>query len=70
MDFVDVDSSNVKRVGYSDDNELLVVEYKNNTTYQYYNVPRGIYDSLITATSKGSFISQHIKGKFEFKKIR
>jgi len=38
--------------------------------YDYKNVPEEIYTAMKTSFSRGTFLNQHIKGKFPFKKIK
>lgn len=58
----EVDSSNVKAVGY--ENGVLTVVYKNNRSYNYYEVPEKVYADLLEAKSIGSYLANEVKGKF------
>ncbi|MBN1234844.1 MAG: KTSC domain-containing protein [Methanotrichaceae archaeon] len=64
-----VKSSNVKSIGYYETTELLEVEFNNGNIYEYYKVPKGIYDSFMAASSQGKYLNQYIKGKYSFKKV-
>ena len=66
MEFKDVQSSNIKRVGY--ENEELVVEYLSGSRYRYKKVPKIIYESLLESDSKGKFMNSKIKGQYEYLK--
>lgn len=66
MKLISVKSSNVVAVGHS--GTTLTVQYKNGT-YQYDNVSRSVFDSLLAAESKGRFMNAEIKGKYSYKKI-
>jgi hypothetical protein len=63
----DVQSSNIKAIGY--ENETLEIEFLNGLVYQYFDVPQNIYDELKEAGSKGQYLSQNIKGRFRFARI-
>ena len=63
--FVEVQSSNVVSIGYENNN--LYVNYKSGT-YKYENVDKSIYESLLTSDSKGKFMNEHIKGRYNYSK--
>ena len=67
MKLNEVLSSNIGKVGY--DNNDLIVEYLSGATYKYKNVPKELYENLLTAESKGRFVNSEIKGKFDFERI-
>jgi len=66
MDFVKVESSNIKQVAF---NEGLIVEYNSGARYKYKDVPEETYKKLLEAESKGRFVNSEIKGKFEFERV-
>lgn len=66
MKMIEVQSSNIKKVGYDKNN--LYVEY-NSGTYEYTQVPKQLYEDLLKAESKGRFMNENIKGKYIYKKI-
>lgn len=37
--------------------------------YDYKNVPEKVYKAMKTASSKGTYLNQHIKGKYDYKKV-
>jgi KTSC domain len=59
-----VDSSSIASIGYSPGSETLEIEFKNQTIYEYYNVPQVIYDQLMEALSVGSYFSANIRNAF------
>jgi len=67
MNLTEVNSSNINKVGY--DNNDLLVEYKSGVLYKYLNVPKKLYEELLNSESKGRFMNSNIKGKFEYSKI-
>ena len=66
MKLNEVVSSNIKSVGYEDDN--LYVQYNSGAVYRYKNVPKELYENLVKAESKGRFINSEVKGKFEYER--
>jgi hypothetical protein len=66
----DVESSNLKAVGYNAATSTLLVEFKNTTVYEYADVPLDIFDQLIAAESVGQAFHKLVKiGGFIFKKL-
>jgi len=63
-----VDSSNIEAIGYDDDTQELHVQFLSGGYYIYHNVPRGVFDELIYASSKGSYLNREIKGVYQYTK--
>lgn len=64
-----VTSSNIHSAGYDGVAGTLEVKFHESGVYQYFNVPRGIYERLMAAPSKGKFFDEHIKERFRYKKV-
>lgn len=69
MERYSVASSNIAAIGYSDQTETLEVEFLNGTIYQYYGVPRAMYDQLMAEGSKGRFLNTYIKNAYAFSRV-
>lgn len=65
----DVDSSNLKSVGYDPDSRTLEVEFHHGGIYQYFGVPAQVYESLMRSGSHGQFLAQRIKGVYGYSKL-
>jgi hypothetical protein len=63
-----VDSSNIQSVGYVDDTLDLYVQFLSGALYVYHGVPRGIFEGLLAAPSKGSFFNREVKNVYQFSK--
>ena len=63
------DSSNIARYKYDDRMRVLTVEFKNGGTYNYYDVPRVVFDQMNVASSKGGFLAQNIKGAYRYARV-
>ena len=63
-------SSVVAEIKYDKLSHTLRIIYVSGTMYDYKNVPEEIYASMKTASSKGTFLNQNIKGKYEFEKVK
>ena len=66
---IEVDSSNVAEIGYSEEREILRVLFHNGGLYEYYNVPSMEFGGLRSAPSTGKYLAKNIKGTYKFKKV-
>lgn len=64
-----VASSNLASIGYDEPSQTLEVEFLNGSIYQYYNVPRNMYESLMQAPSKGLFLNTYIKNQYPYSRV-
>ena len=64
--FTEVQSSNIISIGHDGTN--LYVNYKSGT-YKYENVDKSVYESLISSESKGRFMNENIKGKYNYSRV-
>ena len=62
-------SSVVAAIKYDAPSSTLRVIYTSGLVYDYKNVPEEVFTAMKTSFSKGAFLNQHIKGKYEFEKI-
>ncbi|WP_366664304.1 KTSC domain-containing protein [uncultured Alistipes sp.] len=56
-----VASSNIASIGYDEENLILEVEFNNGNIYHYFDVPSHIYEGLMNADSKGSYLHHQVK---------
>lgn len=61
MEMIYVESSNLRAVGYDETQQILYVEFKHGGTYRYLGVDKSIYDGLLRADSKGTYLDQMVK---------
>lgn len=64
MNRIPVSSSNLASIGYDAESFVLEVEFNNGRVYQYFDVPQGTYDELMSSSSKGSYMNNVIKKQF------
>lgn len=69
IEMIEVTSSNVKAVGYDFDRKVLVVEFKNGTTYEYDEVDETKHSQMMAADSVGGFLNREIKNKHAYRKV-
>jgi len=63
-------SSVVAAVKYDPASAILRIIFVSGMVYDYKKVPESIYKALKTASSKGAYLNQYIKGHYTFEKIK
>jgi hypothetical protein len=63
-------SSDIRSIGYDDETRILEIEFHSGGIYQYYSVPRVVYEGLMNASSHGKYFHAHIKSVFSYQRIR
>lgn len=66
-EMISLNSSNL--VGCRYDDGELVIDFQGGDQYAYSGVPPSVYDSLVSASSPGSFFHRQIKGQYPTKKL-
>lgn len=70
MDWIETpESSNIARFAHEESSSVLSIEFKKGGTYQYFDVPRAVFDGMRTAESKGQYFSQNIKGVYRYARV-
>ncbi len=71
MERKNVNSSNLKSVGYDPKTKTLEIEFLHGGIYQYFDVPESEYKSLMSASSHGQYFDRNIKkGGYSYERIR
>ncbi|MCO6453562.1 MAG: KTSC domain-containing protein [Caldilineales bacterium] len=66
-----VSSSNLASVGYDPQRQVLEIEFRNGSVYQYFGVPQSIYSGLMAAASHGRYFDAFVKkGGYRYQRIR
>ena len=47
----------------------LIRQIRGGALYQYFSVPRAVYQSLLCATSKGAYFNQNIRGRYRYEQM-
>ena len=63
-------SSNVASIGYSRHLHALEVEFTRGAIYRFLSVPPIVYRELMASDSKGHFIADRLRGKYQFVHVR
>jgi len=69
MNRIPVESSNIADVGYEPTTLTLEIGFRNNTVYQYFDVPEVLHEEFMRAASKGIFLNSNIKNHYRYVKL-
>lgn len=70
LEFVPVESSQISKIGYSDEHKILAIQFiRNDALYYYKNVEKEVFERMLEAESTGKFLGSEIKGKYEYERI-
>jgi hypothetical protein len=61
------DSTHLAAAGWEDG--VLTIEFRSGDTYQYFDVPSGVFHELMAAGSKGQYFRENIKVSFQYERI-
>jgi hypothetical protein len=56
-----VESSSIASIGYDPGGQVLEVEFRNGSVFQYRSVPADMYEEFKRAPSVGRHFNQHIR---------
>ena len=65
-----VTSSNIASIGHESESRTLEIEFRNGAVYRYDGVPSTEYAGLMSASSHGKYFDRHIKGCYEYRRVR
>jgi hypothetical protein len=68
-EWVQLQSSNVSQVKYDGPDRKMEVMFSNGGHYRYLDVPRSVYEGMLSSRSKGEFLSRRVKGLFDFERL-
>ena len=63
-------SSVVSAISYDASTATLRITFVSGMIYDYKNVPEETYIAMKTSGSKGIYLNQNIKGRYQFEKIK
>lgn len=69
LHFEQVASTNIGAIAHDAVAGELHVQFKNGSHYVYAGVPRTTYEKMRSAESVGKFLQEHVKGKFDHRKL-
>lgn len=68
MELIQVVSTNLSKVGYDEENEILLIIFNSGSAYEFQKVPRDIYNNLLQAPSIGNFFNKYVRKALFIKK--
>ena len=67
MDWIETPgSSNIARFCYDAESQILTVDFLKGGRYNYYDVSEVVFEQMKSASSKGQFLSQNVKGSYRY----
>lgn len=71
IEHINVSSSNIRSIGYSEAESILEIAFLNRSVYRYFDIPKYLYDGLMNADSHGKFLNAYIKSSgYAYEKIQ
>jgi hypothetical protein len=67
---IDMPSSVVAYMSYDAASATLRVRFVSGRVYDYEKVPERVFRAMKNADSKGTYLNEHIKGFYAFKKVK
>lgn len=67
--FVPRNSTNVARVEYDSDSQVLTVEFSNGGVYEHKGVPQSVFMGMQTTSSVGGYYHRQVKGRYETARV-
>jgi hypothetical protein len=61
-----VESATLATVAYDTRNQVLQLEFRDRTIYQYFGIPAEVHEALLRAPSKGKYFNRAIRGQFPY----
>jgi KTSC domain len=65
MNMQSVRSSAISAVGYDETTRRMKIQFTSTGTYEFCNVPRHIYEGLLSASSKGTYYNNYIRDRYQ-----
>jgi len=69
MSWINVSSTNLSRIRYDDSKNILEIEFQGGRVYQFFDVPKQVFEGLLNAESKGKFFHEQIKGHYRYARV-
>ena len=66
MSIVAVQSTTLVAMAYDVDQQMLQLEFRDQSVYRYFGVPANLYQDLLDAPSKGKYFNRFIRERFAY----
>jgi hypothetical protein len=67
---VKIQSSNIKSSTYNTEDKTLLIEFNNNSLYQYNELPWEVFTKFRMAESQGKYFNSDISKKYKYEKVK
>ena len=64
-----VESTTLSAVAYDKPQEVLRLQFCSGVSYEYVNVPVAVHTALLSASSKGRYFNQVIRGRYAYRPV-
>jgi hypothetical protein len=64
-----VSSTSIRSVGYDEGTETLEIEFQSGGVYEYYGVPERVHAELLTASSRGGYFHDNVRGEYDYARL-
>ena len=65
MERKEIDSSVIASAAYDDDRMVLEIKFRTGRVYHYRDVPRTVYDELLSSESAGKYFNNVIRPRYD-----
>lgn len=65
MEHTEIDSSVLASAAYDDERLRLEIHFRTGRVYHYKEVPRAVYEELLTSESPGKYFNEVIRPSYE-----
>ncbi len=73
MTWIIANSSTVERFRYDLETQTLEIEFKKGTVYQYFDVPKNVFEAFESQVnsggSAGQYFNSNIRGCFQYARV-
>lgn len=69
LSLIKVASSNIAAIGYLGLKRSMYVRFKSGELYEYEQIPELVYRDFLNAESKGSYLRDHVRDRYQFRKV-
>lgn len=67
--WVDISSSMLTRARYDEPEKKMVIQFKDGSMYEYADVDEDEFQSMVNASSPGSYFHENIKGNYGDRRV-
>ncbi len=69
LERIEVSSYEIASIGYDDAQQKLQIEFHNLTIFDYFEVPRDVFEQFVCADNIENYFQAHIENYFEVDRV-